>query len=367
MVQQRHPAVPHQILRSLHDPNPHFHLSGLRASVDFLTLRGFVPPTWEDLAAGLRPAQWEIMEPGQPRHGWQKVATEPVHGHHITSAVWPWLSVSEKALLRSQGGPLAGIPFTCFPTSPQARFDSSVFRVLLLRRIWQPLPPSSRFCRCGLLLDPLGHHRAACGGAGVLGRRGLESAAARVCREAGARVTTNVMVRDLDLVPQERVDGRRLEVVAGGLPSFNGAQLAVDTTMVAPLKRDGTPQPGSVDVDGAALVRARRRKERVYPELTGRHGRARLVVLACETGGRWSSETQCFLRQAAKAKTRYEPPPLRNSARLAWLLRWSTILACSGVRALALSLMEVRAAVGHDGPSPSTVEVVGEARYAGFV
>ena len=36
MVQQRHPAVSHQILRSLHDPNPHFQLSGLRSSVDFL-------------------------------------------------------------------------------------------------------------------------------------------------------------------------------------------------------------------------------------------------------------------------------------------------------------------------------------------
>ena len=68
----------------------------------------------------------------------------------------------------------------------------------------------------------------------MLGRRAfaLESAAARVCREAGARVTTNVMVRDLDLVPQERVDGRRREVVADGLPLFHGAQLAVDTTMV---------------------------------------------------------------------------------------------------------------------------------------
>ena len=43
------------------------------------------------------------------------------------------------------------------------------------------------------------------------------------------------------------------------------------------------------------------------------------------------------------------------------------MLACSGARALALSLMEVRAAVGHDGPTPSTAEVVGEARYACFV
>ena len=59
------------------------------------------------------------------------------------------------------------------------------------------------FCPC--LLVPagvafvLGHHRAACSRACVLANRGfsVESAAARVCREAGARV--NLFVRDLDL------------------------------------------------------------------------------------------------------------------------------------------------------------------------
>ena len=54
----------------------------------------------------------------------------------------------------------------------------------------------------------------------MLGRRGnaLESAAARVSREAGARVTANVVVRDLDLLPLHQVDARRLEVVADSLP-----------------------------------------------------------------------------------------------------------------------------------------------------
>ena len=49
--------------------------------------------------------------------------------------------------------------------------------------------------------DPCGHHRAACPRAGVLGRRGyaLESVLAGICREAGGRVTTNILVRDLDL------------------------------------------------------------------------------------------------------------------------------------------------------------------------
>ena len=92
------------------------------------------------------------------------------------------------------------------------------------------LPLSSAFCRCGQPLDPRGHHRAGCATSGVLGRRGypLESCAARVCREAGARVSTNLRVQDLDLLPGVQVDNRRLEVVADGLPLFHGAQLALD-------------------------------------------------------------------------------------------------------------------------------------------
>ena len=142
--------------------------------------------------------------------------------HLVESQVRPRLRETEQALLRSQGGPLSGVPISCFPTSALARFDSALFWVLLLRRLWLPLPPSSRNCRCGRLLDVFGHHRAACAEAGVLGRRGfaLESAAARVCREAGARVGTDILVRDLDLVPQGRPDSRRLEVVADGLPLF---------------------------------------------------------------------------------------------------------------------------------------------------
>ena len=60
----------------------------------------------------------------------------------------------------------------------------------------------------------------------MLGRRGfaLESAAARVCREAGAKVSTNVMLRDLDLLPQDCPDKSRLEVVADGLPLHHGGR-----------------------------------------------------------------------------------------------------------------------------------------------
>ena len=47
------------------------------------------------------------------------------------------------------------------------------------------------------------------------------------------------------------------------------------------------------DLDGAALHQARQRKATTCPELAHpRGGRARLVVLGCEAGVRWSEETQ---------------------------------------------------------------------------
>ena len=84
-------------------------------------------------------------------------------------------------------------------------------------------------------------------------------------------------------------DERRIEVLAQDLPCFGGAQLAVDITLRCVLSSAGEPLPNTADVDGAALMVAREDKERIYPELTT-SGRCRLVVVAIETGGRWSTE-----------------------------------------------------------------------------
>ena len=82
-------------------------------------------------------------------HGWQHEATQ---------------AVQERALVRSQGGPLSG------PVSQEVGIESSSFQVLVLRRLWLPLPPSSCNCRCGLPLDLRGHHREVAGwGVGSLG------------------------------------------------------------------------------------------------------------------------------------------------------------------------------------------------------
>ena len=110
------------------------------------------------------------------------------------------------------------------PPSPLAPFSPCLLQLPVWPSIRRPWPPP-----CSLLES------------GVLGSRGasLESAAARVCREAGGRVSTNVFLRD-DL-PVARTDGRRFEVVVDGLPLFGGAQIAVDTTLVSPVQADGRP------------------------------------------------------------------------------------------------------------------------------
>ena len=113
-------------------------------------------------------------------------------------------------------------------------------------------------------------------------------------------MTVNMMVRDMYLGLPHAHGSRRLEIVEDGLPLFGGMQLAVDTTLVSPLHCDGSARPGAV------LTVARRKKERTYPELMGPHARARLVVLSGEVGGRWSKETQIFLRLLARAKVRLE-------------------------------------------------------------
>ena len=106
------------------------------------------------------------------------------------------------------------------------------------------------------------------------------------------------------------------------------------------------------------MKRARTRKERRYPELVGDHGRARLVVLAGEIGGRFSSETAQFLNALASAKVRDSPLVLKGRIHAALVRR------CTEARSYALSLLD-KVASGADGPSPSMNEVLRDDRHAG--
>ena len=114
----------------------------------------------------------------------------------MAPCILPHFSPTRRAMLRPQSGPVAGIPFSTTPSSCLTRLEPALFQVLLQRRLSLPLLLTKHFCWCGRQLDAFGHHRAACSRSGVLGRRGfsMESAAARVCREAGGRVATNLFV-----------------------------------------------------------------------------------------------------------------------------------------------------------------------------
>ena len=198
--------------------------------------------------------------------------------------VAPRLTDTQQALVRSQCGPLAAVPFTCCPTSSLTRSAASgALSLCPFAGVAVHSTPLATTGPCALFqgcwADEVSRWRAR-----QLG-----------CAERRGRVSLNVRVGDLDLPPRGAVDQRRLEVVVDGLPLFHGAQLAIDTTMVSPVRGDGRPRPQCARVDGAALARARRRKEATYPELSGANGRARLVVLGCEVGGRWS-DCQSFLR-----------------------------------------------------------------------
>ena len=342
MIQERQPELAAQVVRSLVEGVDTLALhAAASCAIELTGVMGFAPPSWSNLALGARPPprEAEDLEPGAQRRGWQHEASSRVERWHRNVVLFFQLTEADKALTRSQSGTGAGVALTTTPSNLHTRIELQLFRVLLLRRLRLPLPFSRRFCRCGRLLDSLGHHRAACSRVGVLGKRcfALESAAAKICREAGGRVATDLFVRDLDVNVPNLMDNRRLEVVADGLPLFAGAQLAVDTTLVCPLHADGTPHRGASTLDGAVLVKARRRKERTYPELLLPGSKARLVVLALETGGRWSSEALAFVRLLAGTKARSEPQMMRKRVEQAWWFRWLSLLGCAAARSFASS------------------------------
>ena len=158
------------------------------------------------------------------------------------------------------------------------------------------------------------------------------------------------LIRDLDFVEFNAFDNRRVEVIAHGLTLWQGAQLAIDTTLVSPLR-------------GAALQTARRKKETTYPEL----------VLGAEEEPGWSFWPQRWeaggptrpsqlLRGLAKARAEIVPMILQGRAKAAWLRRWSSLLACSMVRTFSESLVE-RRPVPCTGNVPSAHEMIREDRF----
>ena len=338
-VHRRLPAVCTQILVEL-GTGVHSAAASVREAaqaVEQLSADGFEAPAWDKFCdPDFRAPQPEGQQPGEWRHGWQFHACAARDHHFAVHVHLPALTPDLRALRHSQCGPCASRHFTALPTTPETVLNPAHFRTLLLVRLMMPLHLDERFCKCGARLDALGRHRSACAKVGILAARGApaEVCAARICREAGARVRENQLLRDLNVeVPAG--DTRKIEVIANGLSLWGGRQLAVDTTVVSALTGRGCARGATA---GTALKEARRAKERRYPELVSAD-RCKLVVLGFEVAGRWSAEASDFLQLLARHKAQACPCLLRRSTAALFFQRWTGMLACSVQRAYAASLL----------------------------
>ena len=333
-------------------------LSEVNACRRLLASEGFAGPDWAAIWSGTRPEQVVEPEPGEWRHGWQYFAASQRERFFRDSALFPSLSEPRQALLRSQSGCCSGRHLSLLPVSPETTYTPERFRAILQRRLRVPLAITARTCNgasCQRELDPYGDHRAACAVAGRLVRRAgpAERMWARVCREGGARVQPNMYLRDMNLDGIAADDGRRLEVVANGLPLYHGKQLAIDATIVSPLRADGAARARAASVDGVAIADAIRDKRNTYRELL-RSRRCHMLVAPVEVGGRWGGEAYKFLIEMAKARARRSPAALRRSLAQALVRRWSGMIAFAVHDALAATLLEdtPRGTDGLDGEEP---------------
>ena len=297
-------------------------------------------PTWRAILEGVRPALAANPGAGDWPHGWQYHASRTLTEHSRERLVMPSLPPSSRALLRSQAGPHAGAWLTAIPCENTTALPPQAMQVALRRRLRLALPLCASRCGpnpgCGEMVDALGDHALACPRTGLLARR------AKIVERAWVRVAREAVGAEGQVVPQQGLahttapdvssdDRKRLDLVV-----YGGA-LCCDATLVSPLTRTGHPQPCTVEVDGAMLKAAERRKRSTYPEL-GR-GPQRLVVLGSEIGGRWNDGSQRLVRDLVRQRALRAPPAVRSAAAAGWARRWWGALSVAIQLAVASTVL----------------------------
>ena len=335
----------------------------INEAITTLKREGFVSmPGWEEIKCGQRPEPSSFAEQGEWQHGWQFSASSNREHFFRRRTVMATSDATDLAHLRSRSGPGAAAVFGGCPTTPEFTIDANIFRALVLDRVRLPLPLMiSRCAGCGFVLDERGFHCSACTKSGLLRKRAspTEKMLARICREAGSVVKTNVLLRDLNITCPAK-DQRQIEVIANGLPCYNGAQLAVDMTLRSSISAKGEARGRAAYENGHIADAARRDKEQKYPELLTSK-RCRLIVVALEIGGRWSSEAWDFFENLAWARSRSSTPLLRRAAMLAWQRRWIRMLSIASASAWMESLVFGYGWEGwryEDGAAPELADVL---------
>jgi len=114
--------------------------------------------------------------------------------------------------------------------------------------------------------------------------------------------------------------------------------LFADITVVSVHTRTGNARPGASTHDGATVQQAVAAKRRRYADIHA-SPQAGLVVLGCETFGRWCDDACSLMREMASLKAREAPPLLRGCAQHAWSNRWWALVGVGVHRAIGESLL----------------------------
>ena len=206
MIAGRLPAVANRVVDELNEGED---LEGcfaeVSAAADRLDRQGFVErPLWADLKEGVRPPFPISHEPGEWQPGWQHHASSASNYRFQETVMIAQSCAADQAHLRSHSGPGSGEVFHCSPTQVEFQLPG-ICRTLWCWRDYFFLHITEARCECGARLDRPGRRRAACARSGRLKSRAMptERTLARVCREAGAVVRTNVKLRDMN-IPRQR-------------------------------------------------------------------------------------------------------------------------------------------------------------------
>ena len=169
-------------------------------------------------------------------------------------------------------------------------------------------------------------------------------------------------LRSLNLKSVLPTDDRRMECVADDLPLPHGGKVAVNCTLVSPLRRNGAARPRAHKEEGAALADSFKRKQTRYPELCRQGTRCQLVFAGMEVGGRWGQDACDFVSFLAFARARDAPPLLKGSAYRARQRRWIAMLSVAGMRAFAGILLhgDARSTEASDGREPTLGQLLGD-------
>ena len=169
----------------------------------------------------------------------------------------------------------------------------------------------------------------------------------------------NLFLRDMGIPGMFFSDGRRIEVMATGLPLEGGVPLAIDATMVSSLHGDGSAWRHADDTAGCSTQRGEHDKDITYPELL-QSPHVRLLTLACETGGRWSRTCCRVVRELSWARARRAPRALQKATRQAFFSRWWSLLSCCQQDSFAASVLDEGLATldGWDAADPDLADVL---------